>query len=167
MSKKRIYFYILFLWLTVAVSPAFIGQKADTTYIFRFALQKDKFYVPLSDNDMKLARLLKCIESNKTDIFVGNYNSLDNERENMRIAAIRANHVKSELIVRGGIKGKCFATENRATEKNEATNQLENRLQYRLNSKEIRPTHYRNPNHSLCISFCLPCQLHALGYPYA
>ena len=107
--SKRTYFLILFLWLTTAVSPVFAGQKTDTTYTFRFVPQKDMFYVPLGGNDMELVRLLECIGSHKTDILGGNLplhvdgycNSLDNEKENLRIAAIRANRVKSELIVRG------------------------------------------------------------------
>ena len=122
--SKRTYFLILFLWLTTAVSPVFAGQKADTTYTFRFVPQKDMFYVPLGGNDMELVRLLECIESNKTDILGGKLpllvdgycNSLDNERENLRIAAIRANRVKSELIVRGGIKEECFITKNHAAD---------------------------------------------------
>ena len=120
--SKRTYLLILFLWLTAVVSPVFAGQKADTTYTFRFVPQKDMFYVPWSGNDMELARLLECIESHKTDILAGNLplhvdgycNSLDSEKENLRIAAIRANRVKSELIVRGGIKEECFITKNHA-----------------------------------------------------
>ena len=122
--SKRTYFHVLFLWLTAAVSPVFAGQKADTTYTFRFVPQKDMFYVPLGGNDMELVRLLECIESNKTDILGGKLpllvdgycNSLDSEKENLRIAAIRANRVKSELIVRGGIKEECFITKNHAAE---------------------------------------------------
>ena len=110
--------------LTLLLLPAMAQQKADTTYTFRFVPQKDMFYVPWSGNDMELARLLECIESNKTDILSGNLplhvdgycNSLDNERENLRIAAIRANRVKSELIVRGGIKEECFITKNHAAD---------------------------------------------------
>ena len=122
--SKRTYFLILFLWLTTTVSPVFAGQKADTTYTFRFVPQKDMFYVPWNGNDTELARLLECIESHKTDILGGNLplhvdgycNSFDNERENLRIAAIRANRVKSELIVRGGIKEECFITRNHASD---------------------------------------------------
>ena len=52
--SKRTYLLILFLWLTTAVSPVFAGQKADTTYTFRFVPQKDMFYVPWNGNDMEL-----------------------------------------------------------------------------------------------------------------
>ena len=55
--SKRTYLLILFLWLAAAVSPVFAGQKADTTYTFRFVPQKDMFYVPLGGNDMELVRL--------------------------------------------------------------------------------------------------------------
>ena len=122
--NKRTYLLILFLWLTAAVSPVFAGQEADTTYTFRFVRQNDMFYVPWSGNDMELARLLESIESHKTDILAGNLplhvdgycNSLDSEKENLRIAAIRSNRVKSELIVRGGIKEECFITKNHAAD---------------------------------------------------
>ena len=43
-------------------------------------------------------------------------NSLDSEKENLRIAAIRANRVKSELITRAGIKEECCVTRNHAAE---------------------------------------------------
>ena len=122
--SKRTYLLILFLWLTAVVSPVFAGQKADTTYTFRFVPQKDMFYVPWSDNDKELAGLLECVRRNKDSILGGSLplyvdgycNSLDSEKENLRIAAIRSNRVKSELIVRGGIKEECFITKNHAAD---------------------------------------------------
>ena len=66
--SKRILFFILFSWLASAAFPAFAQQKADTTYTFRFVPQKDMFYVPWNGNDTELARLLECIENNKTTI---------------------------------------------------------------------------------------------------
>ena len=98
--------------------------STDTTYTFRFVPQKDMFYVPWNGNDRELARLLECIESNKKDILGGTLplyvdgwcNSLDSEKENLRMAAIRSNRVKSELIVRGGIKEECFITRNHASD---------------------------------------------------
>ncbi|WP_072541213.1 DUF3575 domain-containing protein [Bacteroides mediterraneensis] len=116
-------------WITTALLsllllPVTAQQKADTTYTFRFVPREDMFYVPWSGNDMELARLLECIESNKTDIldgklplYVDGYcNSLGREADNLGTAKIRANRVKSELIVRAGIKEESFVTRNHAAE---------------------------------------------------
>ena len=122
--SKRILFFILFSWLASAAFPAFAQQKADTTYTFRFVPQKDMFYVPWNGNDTELARLLECIERNRTDILDGRLpllvdgycNSLGSETENLATAKIRANRVKSELITRAEIKEENFITRNHATE---------------------------------------------------
>ena len=121
--SKRILFFILFSWLASAAFPAFAQQKADTTYTFRFVPQKDMFYVPWNGNDTELARLLECIENNKTTILDGKLpllvdgycNSLGSEAENLATAKIRANRVKSELITRAKIKEENFITHNHAT----------------------------------------------------
>ena len=122
--SRKITFLTLFLWLTAVTFPVFAQQKADTTYTFRFVPQKDMFYVPLDGNDRELARLLECVRRNKDSILGGSLplyvdgycNSLDSEKENLRMAAIRSNRVKSELIVRGGIKEECFITKNHAAD---------------------------------------------------
>ena len=122
--SRKITFLTLFLWLMTVTFPVIAQQKADTTYTFRFVPQKDMFYVPWNGNDMELARLLECIESNKTDIldgklplYVDGYcNSLNGEKENLAIAKIRSNRVKSELIIRAEIKEENFITRNHATE---------------------------------------------------
>ena len=122
--SRKITFLTLFMWLMTVSFPVFAQQKADTTYTFRFVPQKDMFYVPWNGNDMELARLLECIESNKTDIldgklplYVDGYcNSLNGEKENLAIAKIRSNRVKSELIIRAEIKEENFITRNHATE---------------------------------------------------
>ena len=110
--------------LTLLLLPAMAQQKADTTYTFRFVPQKDMFYVPWNGNDTELARLLECIEKNKTTILNGRLpllvdgycNSLGSEAENLATAKIRANRVKSELIIRAEIKEENFITRNHATE---------------------------------------------------
>ena len=122
--SKRILFFILFSWLASAAFPAFAQQKTDTVYTFRFVPQKDMFYVPWNGNDTELARLLECIENNKTTILDGKLpllvdgycNSLGSEAENLATAKIRANRVKSELIIRAEIKEENFITRNHATE---------------------------------------------------
>ena len=122
--SKRILFFILFSWLASAAFPASAQQKTDTVYTFRFVPQKDMFYVPWNGNDTELARLLECIENNKTTILDGKLpllvdgycNSLGSEAENLATAKIRANRVKSELIIRAEIKEENFITRNHATE---------------------------------------------------
>ena len=66
--SRKITFLTLFLWLMTVTFPVIAQQKADTTYTFRFVPQKDMFYVPWNGNDTELARLLECIENNKTTI---------------------------------------------------------------------------------------------------
>ena len=122
--SRKITFLTLFLWLTAVIFPVFAQQKADTTYTFRFVPQKDMFYVPWNGNDTELARLLECIEKNKATILDGRLpllvdgycNSLGSEAENLATAKIRANRVKSELIIRAEIKEENFITRNHATE---------------------------------------------------
>ena len=122
--SRKITFLTLFLWLTAVTFPVMAQQKADTTYTFRFMAEKDMFYVPWNGNDTELARLLECIERNRTDILDGRLpllvdgycNSLGSETENLATAKIRANRVKSELITRAEIKEENFITRNHATE---------------------------------------------------
>ena len=122
--SRKITFLTLFLWLMTVTFPVIAQQKADTTYTFRFVPQKDMFYVPWNGNDTELARLLECIENNKTTILDGKLpllvdgycNSLGSEAENLATAKIRANRVKSELIIRAKIKEENFITRNHATE---------------------------------------------------
>lgn len=67
---------------------------------------------------------MECIENNKTTILDGKLpllvdgycNSLGSEAENLATAKIRANRVKSELIIRAEIKEENFITRNHATE---------------------------------------------------
>ena len=122
--SRKITFLTLFLWLMTVTFPVIAQQKADTTYTFRFVPQKDMFYVPWNGNDTELARLLECIENNKTTILDGKLpllvdgycNSLGSEAKNLATAKIRANRVKSELIIRAEIKEENFITRNHATE---------------------------------------------------
>ena len=109
--SRKITFLTLFLWLMTVTFPVIAQQKADT------------FYVPWNGNDTELARLLECIENNKTTILDGKLpllvdgycNSLGSEAENLATAKIRANRVKSELIIRAKIKEENFITHNHAT----------------------------------------------------
>ena len=121
--SRKINFLTLFLWLMTATIPVIAQQKADTTYTFRFVPQKDMFYVPWNGNDTELSRLLGCIENYKATILDGKLpllvdgycNSLGSEARNLATAKIRANRVKSELIIRAKIKEENFITHNHAT----------------------------------------------------
>ena len=121
--SRKINFLTLFLWLMTATIPVIAQQKADTTYTFRFVPQKDFFYVPWNGNDTELSRLLGCIENYKATILDGKLpllvdgycNSLGSEARNLATAKIRANRVKSELIIRAKIKEENFITHNHAT----------------------------------------------------
>ena len=122
--SRKITFLTLFLWLMTVTFPVIAQQKADTTCIFRFVPQKDMFYVPWKGNDTELARLLEYIENNKATILDGKLpllvdgycNSKSCEVKNLATAKIRANRVKSELIIRAKIKEENFITHNHATE---------------------------------------------------
>lgn len=122
--SRKITFLTLFLWMMTVTFPVIAQQKADTTCIFRFVPQKDMFYVPWRGNDTELARLLEYIENNKATILDGKLpllvdgycNSQSSEVKNLATAKIRANRVKSELIIRAKIKEENFITHNHATE---------------------------------------------------
>ena len=122
--SRKITFLTLFLWLMTVTFPVIAQQKTDTTYTFRFVSQKDMFYVPWNGNDTELARLLECIENNKATILDGKLpllvdgycKSQGSKAENLATAKIRANRVKSELIIRAKIKEENFITHNHTTE---------------------------------------------------
>ena len=122
--SRKITFLTLFLWLMTGTFPVIAQQKADTTCIFRFVPQKDMFYVPWKGNDTELARMLEYIENNKATILDGKLpllvdgycKSQGSKAENLATAKIRANRVKSELIIRAKIKEENFITHNHATE---------------------------------------------------
>ena len=122
--SRKITLLTLFLWLMTVTFPVIAQQKADTTCIFRFVPQKDMFYVPWNGNDTELARLLEYIENNKATILDGKLpllvdgycKSQGSKAENLATAKIRANRVKSELIIRAKIKEENFITHNHATE---------------------------------------------------
>ena len=100
--------------------PLSAQEKGDTVYTFRFVTDRDMFYVPFNGNDAELSRLLECVEQYKPDILnkrvplhVDGYCTAgESDADNLAMAKVRSNRVKSELIVRGGIKEECFVTKN-------------------------------------------------------
>lgn len=53
MLFKRLITTVLLMFALLL--PTMAQQKADTTYTFRFMVEKDMFYVPWSGNDTELA----------------------------------------------------------------------------------------------------------------
>ena len=114
-------------WLSTALLaflllPLSAQEKSDTVYTFRFVPQDDMFYVPWSGNDKELARLESCVEQLKTEILSGKIpvlvngysTSRESVAENLAMAKVRSNRVKSELIVRQQLTEECFITRNHA-----------------------------------------------------
>ena len=116
-------------WLSTALLGFLLlplwGQEAsDTAYTFRFVAEEDMFYIPWRGNDKELLRLESCVSRYRERILSGEIpvrvegwcNSLGSEQANLRMAAVRSNRVKSELITRQGLTEECFITRNHATE---------------------------------------------------
>ena len=106
--------------LLFVLLPLAAQEKPDTVYTFRFVTDKDMFYVPFSGNDKELARLEECVERYRQDILAGKiplhvdgYSTAgESEADNLAMAKVRSNRVKSELIIRQGLTEECFVTKN-------------------------------------------------------
>lgn len=113
---KRIALAIL---LAASVSQLSAQEKADTTYRFHFLVGNDMFYSPWSGNGTELDRLLSAIDENRTAIADGRMYLLvesygisgNGQMPADSVAHICRNRVKSELILRGGIKEEHFVTD--------------------------------------------------------
>lgn len=120
---------ISFLLLTTIVSYgqhhtfAEAQEPQGKTVVFRFVADNDTFYIPWQDNGEKLDDLVATIEhykgaitSGQAKISVDGYCSFyATTKENLKSAAIRANRVKSKLILRNGIEEDNFRTMVHAT----------------------------------------------------
>ena len=118
---KRLFELSCLLFMMAAT--AFAHEKGDSiTYTFSFKAGSDMFYVPYSENETELDRLEQFIEKYKNPIIDGRLplmvdgycKSAPDDARNLRIAAIRSNRVKSELILRRNLREDCFITRNHA-----------------------------------------------------
>ena len=113
----------LFVWGVAAIGNSFAQSSADTTdtiVTFRFLPGKD--ILILRDNEAELARLYALVDEHRTQITAGEMpvyvdgycSSLPATKENLMMAFVRTNRVKSELITNKGLKESDFITANYA-----------------------------------------------------
>lgn len=115
-------FYLLLLFLPLLLPAVSMAQTPDTLYVFRFVSHKDMFYIPWKGNGTQLDHLLSLVENHKAAILSGEAPLLvdgycasePTVAENLKLAKIRSNRVKSELILCKGINENCFITRNHA-----------------------------------------------------
>ena len=111
---------ILASLLICMMLPLSAREQTDTTYVFRFVPEQDMFYVPYRGNGEELARLETCVKQHKAAILAGGIplhvdgycNSAATAADNLAIARLRSNRVKSELIICSGLTEGCFITKN-------------------------------------------------------
>lgn len=95
-----------------------LSVTVDSMYVFRFVAEDDMFYIPWNNNGKELEKLQQIVSSHRSDIQDGHIpvrvdgysTSLSTTEANLRMAALRCNRVKSELILHSGLTEACFAT---------------------------------------------------------
>lgn len=100
--------------LLLTILPGFAQQ--GETVVFKFSARNDMFFQ--HGNEAELERLYHFIGQHRNEIASGQMpvhvdsycTSFDNRRDNLKTAAVRANRVKSELIVKKGLKEENFIT---------------------------------------------------------
>ena len=115
---------LMSLGLLLALTPLAAQERIDTTYTFRFVPGRDMFYSPWKGNETELMRMEACVAEWKERILKGEIpvyvegwcSSKQTKKENLAMAKIRSNRVKSELIVRQGLREDCFITKNHTTD---------------------------------------------------
>ena len=106
---------LMSLALLLVLLPLSAQERTETVYTFRFVPQRDMFYVPWSGNDAELARLEALVSEWRSRILDGEIPiHVDGHADNLAIAKIRSNRVKSELITCQGLTEACFITKNHA-----------------------------------------------------
>lgn len=120
MQKNR---FLPALLLLLPLLPVKAQDTADSVYLFKFLPERNMFYAACGRNTSELERLLRFVERHKANIMEGILPirvdgyclSLPTEKENRQTAALRSNRVKSELIIKAGLKEACFLTRNHTT----------------------------------------------------
>ncbi len=111
---------LLTIFLSFSPSATMQATERDSLNTFQFVSKRGMFYVPYKENGEELERLLVLIRQHQKDILAGNIpvfvngfcNSALTDRENLRLARERSNRIKTEMILRGGLREECFHTTN-------------------------------------------------------
>lgn len=120
--KKTLPFIIL-AFAMISANAQDDGNRSGTVVTFKFPAANDMFYIPWNGNDAELHRLYTLTDDYRTQILDGSMPvyvdgycaSLPTAKENLNIAFIRSNRVKSELITHKGLLEAHFITANHAT----------------------------------------------------
>lgn len=122
MPTRKLTFLLLFMSFLLPSFSMAQNLVADTVYVFRFVSHNDMFYIPWKGNGTQLDKLLSLVEAHKTTILSGESPLLVDgycaseltPGENLKLAKIRSNRVKSALILSKGVNESCFITHNHA-----------------------------------------------------
>ena len=156
MNIKLLTILILLLGATTVKAQDYrvseAAQLQGKTIVFKFVADDDMFFIPYGGNGEKLAELQAAINYYKSAFANGQarlnvegYSSgLATKEENLRSAAVRANRVKSELIIRCGIKEENFYTTTHATDYEE----YKSVVVVTLHVAQIQPTAEERPQAS-------------------
>lgn len=110
------------LALLLMVGGVAAQECPDSTVVFRFKPSKEQFWADLKDNRQELRNLDRFLGGHRAailrgekPIFVNGYaKSMPTDRENMALAKVRSNHVKSHMILKYRFKEDFFRTKNHA-----------------------------------------------------
>lgn len=112
---KRFMFIFFFVLLAL---PLVAQEKRGSTYIFRFVPGKDMFFIPYLQNASQWKELcdtlnvcMQQIKDGEMYINVSSYAATSGTRPARRVANMRNNRVKAELITRLGLKEKMFVVD--------------------------------------------------------
>ncbi|MDE6295856.1 MAG: DUF3575 domain-containing protein, partial [Muribaculaceae bacterium] len=125
----RIKRLIIAIMLAIFAFPLSARECKDSVFTFRFYSGRNMFYSPGLNNGEELKRMFDCVDRFKRKIVgheiyleVNGYSDAKvSDRQNLLIAKIRSNRVKSELITRKGLTESCFITRNHVGEGNFVT----------------------------------------------
>ena len=121
MRKSTLLFTLLLCACISLCAQTTAPEKGGSTFTFRFSPGEDLFV--LLGNEAELQRLHSLVDEYRQEIASGSIPvcvdgycaSLPTAKENLNTAFLRANRVKSELIVHKGLKEADFITKNYAT----------------------------------------------------